>query len=1696
MSRAAPHARLPAFLVSGCMAAVLGAFLLHTAVSAAAFAPLKEASTTEDSGWVINEVHADPADDLAGDANGDGLRDAQQDEFIELINNSGGAADISGWTLSDAQELRHVFPEGTTVPDQCAIVIFGGGVLTGSFGSAEVQTASSGGLALNNSGDTVTLSDGLTTIESMSYVLEGDEEQSLARSPDISGVWQLHLLASDPLNSRFSPGTRVDGTVFQGCPAYDAPPVVLETQPADGASAVAIDAVIAIDFSEPVTLGESWYEIACTQSGSHTASRSGAEDVVILTPETPFAYDESCLVTLFGAAINDPGGQIMGADAQWQFTTEAETNPDNPPGISGSSPADGAEGVSLSVTPVITFSEPVNLLTTAVGLTCGSSGQVPLLLSGGPLRYYADPQIDLGRGEQCTLAVDKGGVSDLDANDPPDQLADDWQARFSIETADFVLINEVDANSAGVDDAEFIELFDGGRGGTQLDGLSIVLFSGHDDSVYATFDLAGEQTDAHGYFLLASEGVAGVDLTMDDTRLQNGPDAVALYQTAASGMPPGTAVTTQRLLDALVYGSAPVDEGLLPLLLAGETQVDEDGRDLDDFHSLQRCPNGAGGQRTTAAYWPDWPTPKEANRCVRDDPPRISATTPADGAANVPLDGALTLTFSEETAVHGAWFEISCERSGGHAALFSGNGRQYTLQPAEPFAFAEQCQVTLFAESISDLDANDPPDHPAADYVWSFTTEPAGHVLINEVDADTAGLDTAEFIELYDGGQGGTPLDGLLLVLYNGTDDLSYRTINLDGWQTDEAGWFVIGSKGAANVDLALPDSVIQNGADAAALYAANGESITNGSAVRLDNLLDAVVYGTADDPDAVLLALLVPGEQQLDEDSRKAKDVDSNQRCPDGGGGQRRSASFVQNLATPGEANKCIYDAAPELLHTTPELDEEAVAVDTPITITFSEAVTLEDGWFSFVCEKAGVPELSIRHSGDQVVLKPQRDLVQGDACTLAVFSEHVRDSDADDPPDKMTADFTLRFHTAAPLAADFVLINELDADTPGMDKAEFIELYDGGAGGTALDGLVVVLFNGSGDRSYAAFDLDGYRTDGAGYFLLGNSAVPSVDLVFANGRLQNGPDAAALYAADAADFPAGTAVATGDLLDALVYGSGVDSAPGLLPLLLGGEGVVDEDGRDARELHANQRCPNGTGGQRRSSAYLPNTPTPKSANFCVVDSAPRVSAHQPLDGARNVALDAGISVNFDEAVSLHSDGIHLQCSSSGSHAVAIAGGPVSFSIRPDGRLSPQELCTITVSGSAVSDRDDNDPPDQMSGDYSWSFETAAHPAARHLLINELDADTPGADKAEFIELYDGGEGGTALDGLELVFFNGADDRVYRRIDLTGYQTDIDGYFVAGSSAVSGVDLVIANGAIQNGPDAAALYVRAESDFDDPGRPGQQGLLDALVYHTNDEADPGLDFLLLADEPQVNEGQWHDPAVDSNQRCPNGEGGQRVSSGYIQNPPTPGAANNCTVDKPPTVLSVFPAEGAVDVPLDSRLVVHFDEPVQTGDTWIKLSCGRQGDIELTTSGGPELFTVEAGALAPFDTCTAEIAGSKVYDLDGHADRLGDDFSWQFSTGKPLTNVSAGFTSSSPTWIGTPVQFTNVSQGSKPLTYTWDFGDGTPLDDGENPQHSYTRVGRYIVTLTVETVWGETAVTSAPVEILPVRVYVPVYVLP
>ncbi|MCC6599120.1 MAG: lamin tail domain-containing protein [Crocinitomicaceae bacterium] len=172
-------------------------------------------------------------------------------------------------------------------------------------------------------------------------------------------------------------------------------------------------------------------------------------------------------------------------------------------------------------------------------------------------------------------------------------------------------------------------------------------------------------------------------------------------------------------------------------------------------------------------------------------------------------------------------------------------------------------------------------------------------VVINEIDADQVGVDTLEFVELF-----GTPLaslDGLILVFFNGSavNNGSYKAIPLSS-TLDLNGFFVVGNPSVSGVNITFPNDILQNGADAVAIYQGTIASWPFGTPPTNNNLIDAVVYGTSDADDVDLLAALTPGQIQANESS---SNVNSISKLPDGGAPFETSL-FVAQPPTPGETN------------------------------------------------------------------------------------------------------------------------------------------------------------------------------------------------------------------------------------------------------------------------------------------------------------------------------------------------------------------------------------------------------------------------------------------------------------------------------------------------------------------------------------------------------------------------------------------------------------------------------------------------------------------------------------------------------------------------------------------------------------------------------------------------------------------------
>ncbi|RKZ54953.1 MAG: hypothetical protein DRQ44_18430, partial [Gammaproteobacteria bacterium] len=89
-----------------------------------------------------------------------------------------------------------------------------------------------------------------------------------------------------------------------------------------------------------------------------------------------------------------------------------------------------------------------------------------------------------------------------------------------------VIINEIDYDQPGTDNAEFIELFNTGSSTISLNDYSINLINGRNESIYRTIDLTGFNINASGYFVVCGDAslVANCDYIFTSTSgwIQNG----------------------------------------------------------------------------------------------------------------------------------------------------------------------------------------------------------------------------------------------------------------------------------------------------------------------------------------------------------------------------------------------------------------------------------------------------------------------------------------------------------------------------------------------------------------------------------------------------------------------------------------------------------------------------------------------------------------------------------------------------------------------------------------------------------------------------------------------------------------------------------------------------------------------------------------------------------------------------------------------------------------------------------------------------------------------------------------------------------------------------------------------------------------------------------------------------------------------
>ncbi len=255
-------------------------------------------------------------------------------------------------------------------------------------------------------------------------------------------------------------------------------------------------------------------------------------------------------------------------------------------------------------------------LTVSLDIPAGAGDDVVGLSASPGITASVPASVTVLQGEveatfDVTLGADAGTETITASLNGADATAD-------IEViAGGLVINEVDYDQPGSDDAEFVEIYNGSSADIGLSGLSLVFINGSNGAEYSSIDLSSAGTLAAGQYLVVGSNsvlgnVPGTELTIAfaqaTNNVQNGaPDAVGLYNS-----------NTDELLDALSYEGS-VTAGTINgsatgtfNFVEGTASIAEDSN--VDTGSLCRSPNGIDTDDASV----DWafvstPTPGAAN---------------------------------------------------------------------------------------------------------------------------------------------------------------------------------------------------------------------------------------------------------------------------------------------------------------------------------------------------------------------------------------------------------------------------------------------------------------------------------------------------------------------------------------------------------------------------------------------------------------------------------------------------------------------------------------------------------------------------------------------------------------------------------------------------------------------------------------------------------------------------------------------------------------------------------------------------------------------------------------------------------------------------------------------------------------------------------------------------------------------------
>jgi len=264
---------------------------------------------------------------------------------------------------------------------------------------------------------------------------------------------------------------------------------------------------------------------------------------------------------------------------------------------------------------------------------------------------------------------------------------------------------------------------------------------------------------------------------------------------------------------------------------------------------------------------------------------------------------------------------------------------------------------------------NDAQSRTATTSISLTVTEPSGPplVVVSQVyggGGNSGATYKNDFIELYSRGTGAESLTGWS-VQYASATGSTWQVTNLTSFSLQPGQYYLVqeaqGSGGSVNLPTPDATGTIAMSATAGKVALVNTTTALSGTCPTGATIADFVGYGAANCFEGSGATAAPSNTTAALRKGAGATDTNDN------------AADFT--VGAPNPRNSGTQDAAPTVTSRNPGNGASDVAVDSNVTIGFSEPVNVSGNWYSISCGTSGAHTASVSGGGQSFTLNPDTD-------------------------------------------------------------------------------------------------------------------------------------------------------------------------------------------------------------------------------------------------------------------------------------------------------------------------------------------------------------------------------------------------------------------------------------------------------------------------------------------------------------------------------------------------------------------------------------------------------------------------------------------------------------------------------------------------------------------------------------------------